>query len=197
MVMVKNRDAADDWCVYHFGGYHGASPAYQYATALNSDGTHTAPTTHWGGEPSAHPTTTIFSIGTHVGVNTSTEKYIAYCFHSTDMTRVSAWGGNNLADGYYVWTGFAPAFIMIKQNAGTGNWVIIDNKRNPYNNKTYSKTLYADVNDAEKTATSGLVVDFLANGYKMRGTNTNINGSADFYIAIAFAATPFKYANAQ
>jgi len=190
MVMIKNRDADDSWFVYHFGGWHGAGPAYNYATSLDTNSTHVGGSTHWN---STHPAATVFSIGTHVGVNTSSEKYIAYCFHSVpNMTRVSTYRGNQLADGFYVWTGFAPAFVMTKQNAGTGNWVMIDNKRSTYNPS--DEVLYADVNDVEASP-AGLDIDFLSNGYKMRGTHANINDY--FYIAIAFAATPFKYANAQ
>jgi hypothetical protein len=39
--------------------------------------------------------------------------------------------------------------------------------------------------------------DFLSNGFKVRDPNTFDNGSGNTIIYMAFAETPFKYANAD
>ena len=36
-------------------------------------------------------------------------------------------------NGTFVYTGFKPAFVMVKKTSGTGNWEIMDNKRDTYN----------------------------------------------------------------
>ena len=79
---------------------------------------------------------------------------------------------------------------MIKCFSTSGNgWTIHDNKRLPLNGSSTETTLYADSSQAEQTS-GGNLIDFLSNGFKLRGTNTNLNGSRT-YIYMAFAEHPF------
>ena len=39
-------------------------------------------------------------------------------------------------------------------------------------------------------------IDFLTNGFKIRSSNTGINGNGNDYVYVAFAHNPFKYATA-
>jgi hypothetical protein len=81
---------------------------------------------------------------------------------------------------------------MIKRTGSTGNWVIRDAARNPYN--PVNLELYANGTDADYTEDPGL--DFTANGFKLRDTAGAINAS-DSYIYLAFADQPFNLARAR
>lgn len=117
--------------------------------------------------------------------------YIMYAWHS--VAGYSAFGsytGNGSTDGPFVFTGFKPAWVMIKRYDTSGyHWMIYDNERNTYN--PIDKKLYA--NDSTNTVTaSDLDIDFLSNGFKVRGNSLGLNSTGSFIYA-AFAEMPFRY----
>ena len=139
------------------------------------------------------PTSTVFTVNTGGSVNASSENYIAYCF--TDIEGYSKHGsyvGNGNADGTFVYTGFRPAWIMIKNISGTGGWEIHDNKRVGYN--PADETLDANTSSAEATGNN---LDILSNGFKVRHTYGTANTSGSTYVYLAFADQPFKFSNAR
>jgi hypothetical protein len=139
------------------------------------------------------PTSTIFNIGTGGLVN-DTENYIAYCFHSVDgFSKFGSYTGNGSTDGPFVYTGFRPAFVMVKKTNNTQSWSMMDNKRTANYNDVDGR-LFANLTNAEAT---GAACDFLSNGFKLRGTQSSSNGSGDSYIYMAFAENPFKTARAR
>jgi hypothetical protein len=132
--------------------------------------------------------------GNEVGINGAT--YIAYCFNSVEgYSKFGSYTGNGSADGPFVYTGFRPAFVMIKRTDSTANWHIKDTERDPYN--FMERYLNANDSAAEGSGVSSLYVDYLSNGFKLRGTSTTITQVAAHYIYMAFAENPFKYANAR
>ena len=137
------------------------------------------------------PTSTVFSmVNNYMPVNQPT---ISYCFHSVEgYSKIGKYTGNGNADGTFVFTGFKPAWVMIKRTNGTGSWNIADSKRSP--NNVVAEQVQANLNNAESTAFS---FDFLSNGFKARTTDAARNGDGDTYIYMAFAEAPFKYANAR
>jgi hypothetical protein len=109
------------------------------------------------------------------------------------FSKIGFYEGNNSADGPFVYTGFRPAWIMIKYIDGDGeSWWVQDNKRDPYNVSNHP--LFMNLTAVE-SATGG--IDFLSNGFKFRATNGGINANTDTYMYMAFAEYPFKYANAR
>ena len=74
-------------------------------------------------------------------------------------------------------------------------WIILDNKRDPYNEDSGAR-LKPDSATVE-TSGSSYAVDFLANGFKLRSSYNTVNKQGDNFIYLAFAETPFKYANAR
>ncbi len=115
--------------------------------------------------------------------------YVAYLFAAKEgFSDFGIYTGNGSADGPFVYTGFKPRFIMFKRTNSTANWRIMDSARSTYNPATH--LLFPSVSTAETTTDS---VDFLANGFKLRSTSTNINGGSNQYIYAAFADVPFKY----
>jgi len=193
MVIIKNRDASDAWIVYHTGLNTGTAIYY---IVLN---TTAGPTTSGGANDGTfnyvHPSATVFTIGTLDKVNTNTEDYIAYCFHSVDgYSKVGLYEGNNDDDGPFVYTGFRPSFLMIKDMDAVGEWNMLDSARDTYNAESDRKYLYAEAGSAEYDRTYD--IDFLSNGFKVNDDQNDIN-AAQTYIYIAFAETPFKYSNAR
>jgi hypothetical protein len=197
MILVKARSGSSDWGVYHTSigptGY----------LVLNTTAGTATNSTVWN---NTSPTSTVFSVGTAVGVNYSnTSTYVAYCW--TDIPGYSAFGsytGNGAADGPFVYTGFRPKYVMVKIYAGTSaatlHWIVTDSGRDTYNTTQYRLAASANYveNDATYIGTTAQNnIDFLSNGFKMRTANGNTNESASTYIYAAFAEAPFKYALAR
>ena len=187
MVIVKRRDSTSDWVVYHTG-----LPSASYRIYLNYDlaqDSGAAASATWN---DTDPTSTVFSIGTNVHVNVNTATYIAYCFHSVEgFSKFGSYTGNGSADGPFVYTGFRPAFVMIKRTDSANYWMILDDKRNTYNPEKAG--LYPNLSDAESNFGNGTGIDFLSNGFKHKDNSASTNASGGTYIYMAFAETPFKY----
>jgi hypothetical protein len=182
MVIIKNR-SGDGWVTY--------SKAVGNTKALFLNSTSAASTGVYFFNNTS-PTDDVFSLGYW---HTDNVNNIAYCFHSVDgYSKVGSYTGNGSSDGTFVHTGFKPAYVMIKRATANENWGLYDNKRNG-NNPT-GQRLLADTSGAETTYEK---LDFVSNGIKVRGTsgNTNVNGTGDTYIYIAFAEHPFKYSTAK
>ena len=101
------------------------------------------------------------------------------------------------ADGPYIYTGFRPAFIIIKKVDGT-EWIMTDNTRTGNEYNYVDNTMRPDHNGAEAGASTYNKIDFLSNGFKIRDGGSGINwGTGIVHTYIAFAETPFKYSNAR
>jgi len=132
------------------------------------------------------PTSTTWQMKSGQAGNTSSTK-IAYCFHSVQgYSKFGNYTGNGNVNGTFVYTGFKPAWVIVKKTSATNNWVMMDNKRDPFNMMT--KYLLANDNTAEGT---GLNFDFLSNGFKLKSNSGGTNTSGATYIYMAFAENPF------
>jgi hypothetical protein len=189
MIIVKNRGGVYSWLVYH--NFMSTSlPATWYMSLNQTNGASNGANV-WVNVP----TSTVFTVsGSFPEVNGSTNTYVAYCFAEIEgYSKFGSYLGNNSTNGTFVYTGFKPKYILIKCSTATTNWVLynsIVNAGNPVVNE-----LFANLNNAENSVTSGDEIDFLSNGFKLRSTNAAIN-AAQTYIYAAFAETPFKYATA-
>jgi len=204
MMIIKNRDAADAWAVYH--SENTAAPATDYLV-LNTTAATADAATYWA---DTAPTSSVFTVHDAHNVNADGEKYVAYVFASiSGYSKFGRYKGNANDNGAYVYLGFKPAWIMIKSSSSTGDftsWVIYDNKRTPFNDNTgdTSNPLYANNAAPEGERGNGTTdisgnanaIDFLSNGFKLRDNADEIN-SAETYIYMAFADQPIKYANAE
>jgi hypothetical protein len=135
------------------------------------------------------PTSSVFS---NVPFTGGTNQ-VAYCFHSVEgFSKFGTYTGNGSDDGPFIYTGFRPAFVIMKRTDNTGFWIMHDSKRDPYN--VADNYLFANDIDAESSYDN---LDFLSNGFKLRLATYNPNVSSGTYIYMAFAEMPFKYANAR
>ena len=134
------------------------------------------------------PNSTTFGIGDYTGVNVNGNKHIAYCFAEVKgFSKFGSYTGNGNADGTFVYTGFKPAWIMVKGSSFAGdNWNIRDNQRTPIN--PANKNLLANDSRAEEPY---YATDLLSNGFKARTSEAGHNSSGQTYIYMAFAENPF------
>jgi len=184
MYIVKNRDAAQEWSCYHQ-----SLGATKYLDLNDTDGETTF--NLW---QDTAPTSLVFTVVNHARVNSSGNKYIAYCFaEKKGFSKFSSYTGNGSSDGTFVYTGFKPAFVIIK-NSSTGgtHWRLTDSTRYP-DNLTNTTELYPSSSAAETT--NEPTFDFLSNGFKLRGDTVYKNGSGDTYIYMAFAENPLVGTN--
>ncbi len=184
-VMIKSRsnNTGDGFAVYHA---HMTSAGYYLR--LHANNAEAAAATVWN---STAPTSSVVSIGTATGVNTNTYTYLMYCWHSIEgYSKFGRYFGNGSSDGPMVYTGFKPAWVMIKRRDSTSGayWSIQDNTRVSINPK--SKPLLADTTDPE-SGLSAATMDFYANGFKIRNTLGSNNTSGGTYLYMAFAEHPF------
>lgn len=125
--------------------------------------------------------------------------YVMYCFAPVEgYSAFGSYVGNGSAtDGPFVYTGFRPRWILVKNSSNSAgyNWFILDGKRSPYNK--VNDALLPNRSDSEDADNSGYEMDFLSNGFRVTSTNSVSNGSGDTYIYAAFSENPFKYARAR
>ena len=179
MMIVKRRDASASWFVYHVANGNGNVMKLDNTEAVS------AYAEYWN---STTPTSSVFSLGTAATANVNNGTFICYLFgNKQGVSKMGSYVGNGNANGTFVYTGFKPAWFMLKQTNATDNWHIFDNKRDPFN--MMEKNLRADLSNAEFD--SGVDIDFVSNGVKLRNTDDNGNGSGDTYIYMAFAENPF------
>ena len=187
MIIVKRLETADNWEVYHESLGNGT------AIRLNLSDASFSTSGRWN---NTSPTSSVFSLGTATVINASGEDLIAYCFaEKKGFSKFGSYTGNGNNDGAFIYTGFKPAWVMIKRTNTSGEgWHIYDNKRNTFNLVT--QILYANTNGAEGTGSAGGdVIDMLSQGFKCRGTHGAINGSGNTYIYMAFAESPLVGTN--
>ena len=185
MMIVKKYNTTGDWYVYHKdmpsgNGYH---------LRLNANSAQ-ASGTEWN---STDPTSTVFSLGANSNVNASGATFIAYVFAPIKgYSKFGSYTGNGNADGTFVYTGFRPAWILIKRTNGTLNWMLYDSKRTGIN----QENAYLEPNT---TAAEALTVDIdiLSNGFKIRDTATSVNGTPDPYAYAACAEFPLVSSNSK
>jgi len=125
---------------------------------------------------------------TYEGQNSSSATYIAYCFaEKKGFSKFGSYTGNGNADGTFVYTGFKPAWVMIKNTTSATSWLMKDNKRTSSGFNPIDKRMFANETSAESTAED---IDFVSNGFKMRTSGANPNVSGGSFIYMAFADEP-------
>tara|TARA_Y100000589_G_scaffold326868_1_gene367520 strand:+ start:1429 stop:4260 length:2832 start_codon:yes stop_codon:yes gene_type:complete len=170
--------------------YHHKISTTPYSSGLfliNSNSAFTS-SNIWG---SAKPTSTLWT-GLVGSLFSAGQPYIFYSFRGIEgFSKFGSYTGNGSADGSFIYTGFRPAWLMIKRTNSAANWYIIDTKRDPIN-PTGQHNLNADTTSAESSNAGLASLDILSNGFKNRqGAGTGINDSGSTYIYMAFAEHPF------
>ena len=180
-ILIKDLDNARDWAVYHASNTGSSGNANEERLKLNSSTTTTTYAPYWNGTT---PTSTVFSIGTEGNVNTSGQRYIAYCWTpKSGYSKFGSYTGTG-ATGNTVTVGFQPDFVMVKSTNQAEPWFILDSVRdtsNPRDNR-----LMADSSAAEDDG-SVHTINFNSTSFTLNGTTGNgTNGNGHKYIYAAF-----------
>ena len=182
MIIGKNRTSAYHWQIGH------SSIGWTNQLRFNTGASFAS--TQWN---NTAPTSSVFSVPADYDINKDAgNNSIAYCFaEKKGFSKFGSYTGNGSTDGPFVYTGFKPAWILCKVSSGTTNdWTLLDNKRDSFN--VAGKRLYPNTSGVESETARA---DFTANGFKLRGDGTDMNGSGYTYIYMAFAENPLVGTN--
>ena len=179
MIIFKRRVGDGNWSTYH------QATGNTKALSLN---TAAAPDTSAGYFNNTTPTSSVFSVANSGDTNSNGNPMIAYCFaEKQGYSKFGSYTGNGNANGTFVYTGFKPAYVMLKRTDTAGErWNIKDNKRDGYNQT--DPVLTADSSGVEYDDAQ---MDLLSNGFKIRTSAVSTNASGGTYIYMAFAENPF------
>jgi len=178
LFFIKRRDSANDWRT-------GSSALTNFVKHINLNTT-AAESDLAAAFNSTGPTTSVFSVGTSPSTNASSGTYIAYCFSSIKgYSKIGKYTGNDNTEGSMIFTGFKPAWVMVKSTTSTDHWRMHDNKRI---SSSGTAPLYPHLTNVEPSANFSL--DLLSNGFKWRNQDGDANGSHTYFY-MAFAESPF------
>jgi len=147
------------------------------------------------------PTSSVFTVGTADTLNGDGDTCIAYLFANVEgYSKVGVYYGNGNKEGPIVYTGFRPAWVLVKNTEAAAYWNLHDSVRDTYN--PVNTVIYPNTNDDEEAYAIGTDAstnkNFFANGFQIYSTHDpEMNANNEKYIYIAFADRPFKYANTR
>tara|TARA_B100001996_G_C18621987_1_gene578096 strand:+ start:141 stop:1229 length:1089 start_codon:yes stop_codon:yes gene_type:complete len=184
----------------HFGSDQGNWIVYHHKTAtdpetdcllLNTTGALVDSTGHMN---DTAPTSSVFNINTNVDVNEDADTYLAYCFaEKQGYSKFGNFVGNGNTHGPFIYTGFKPAYLIIKCTSAVKDWLLIDNVLHPTNTASVLRLKANDTNATDNSADN--CIDFLSNGFKVRSTSSSFNADGETWVYIAFAENPFVTSN--
>ena len=185
-IIIKRRNAVEDWCVFH------SALGNTRALQLNTTGAASTSSAFWN---NTSPTSSVFTVSSNTTNNGNGSTYVFYAW--TSIAGYSAFGsytGNGSAtDGPFVYTGMRPRWVLIKSSSASGwDWHLRDTARDSYN--PVQQRLFPNTSSAESANDP---IDVLSNGFKLRTSVGDLNGSGTTYIYAAFAEHPFQSSRAR
>jgi len=184
LMWVKNRADETQHNIYHHKNTSNPETEILYVNLPNGTSDDNG---FWN---DTAPTSSVFTVGGDNGTNGSSDNMISYLWtEKQGFSKFGSYTGNGNADGAFIYTGFRPAWVMIKGTAADLSWTIYDNKRGYNPDNAY---LLGDANDAEA---SDKDIDILSNGFKPRTSNSAVGTDGNTYLYMAFAEAPFVNSN--
>ena len=175
-IWVKRLDSSAGWCCYFENDGAG------YYQRLNDASNRAADNNIWNGTA---PTTSVFSVGTDTDVNGNNATYVAYCFAPVQgYCRIGRYRGNTSSNGAFIYTGFRPQTIIIKEQSSSKNWFLWQDVRLGYNGG--NRATSPNLSNSEQTSDH---CDLLSNGFKFRDSDTNFNAAGNEYNYMAWGQT--------
>jgi len=184
---IKNREKVESWHSYHTT--QGATKSAE----TNGTGAYSSSATIWN---NTEPTSSVFTVGNNGNINETNSGIVVYLWSGIKgFSKFGKYEGNNNADGPYVFTGFRPAWVMIKRAGGANGWFLSDTKRVGYNGVATNSAAVGNPElspNLDRTEAEGNTnwVDIYSNGFKPRITGNDTNGGSETYVYMAFAHQP-------
>ena len=180
-IIYKRRNSTSGWVVWH-------KSIGTNILELNETGAAQGGSSYINGTV---PTSSVFSIGTSGDINADGGTYVAYCFNDVQgYSKFGSYTGNGTDNnGTFVYTGFKPAWLMVKRTDSTSDWSMYDIKREAANPQ-YEFDLQLEANDNAAEGSDGQL-GMYSNGFKLRSSDAFLNASGGTYIYMAFAEQPF------
>ena len=188
-VMIKSLGATKDWGVYNKGMNKNVDPE-DYGLELNDSAMQENSDSYWN---DTVPDSVNLTLGNGDKTNYSSGTMVAYCFaEKTGYSKFGTFVGTGSTWGPFIYTGFRPAFVMMKcaTRSGTDDWRLFDDKRLGYN--VDNNSLSPNTTAAERTTDE---IDLCSNGFKLRASATDVNANNDGLIYAAFAEFPLVSSN--
>jgi len=192
LIITKGLSSGYNWFVYNHKS--GATKAL----ILNSSGTESSYSTTYN---NTEPTTSVFTVGTATATNGTGVNYKHYIFSEIEgYSKVGIYEGNNSStDNAFVFTGFLPSFLLIKNADAAEDWTIRDIEHSGYHTGSRFNPVNIGLQPSTSTNYTGgnsFSIDLLSNGFKVRSNNADV-GASNTYVYLAFASNPFKFNNAR
>ena len=178
--VVKRRDSTSSWNMGCSLGFWGGTSNYMLLNATNAN---EQVTNIWGDSP---PNSTTIRVKNDAELNASGGTYVAYVFaNKQGFQKSGSYKGNGNANGTFVYTGFKPAWVMVKRNDAANSWLVMDNQRG-----INGATPRAYIHETDADGSAGDYIDFLGNGFKIRTSAASMNANNGVYFYVAFAENP-------
>ena len=180
MTIIKSMTAGEDWIIPPLND----PTKYVVLNSTGVGGNGVGPFNNTAA------TSSVFSVGTWGTTNGNSQTLMAYCFAEvTGYSKIGSYVGNGNANGTFVYTGFKPAFVLIKNADFASNWNNFTGKIPGYNQ--INDILQPNLNSAENGT---FAFDMLSNGFKHRSGDV-MDRNGDTHIYMAFAEAPLVGTN--
>ena len=191
LVIIKNRDDTQ-------GSVVNINLTSKYRVNFNADAANYGDFTYYNG---TYTSDNIVFNNAHSAWNGNTDKMVAYVFHSVaGYSKLDTYTGLNASsNNTFIYTGFRPKFILLKNVSAAADWIIRDELHSGYytDGRGNSVNIGHEPNeDNALTGGSNAAIDFVSNGFKIRGNDTR-TGASNTYFYLAIADNPLKFNNAR
>jgi hypothetical protein len=179
LVITKRRSAAGaSWAVW------ATSLSADESLALNTTDSKTAVFSvgFWG---STYPTSSVFTVGSNINTNSTSQTYIAHLFATCPgVSKVGSYTGTGALQTINCGFTTGARFILIKRTDSSGAWYVWDSARGI----SSGTDPYSNINDSAAETTGTNYVDTVSTGFQVTAAATaDINASGATYIFLAIA----------
>lgn len=175
LLIIKSRTTTDFWPVYYGDNTK--------SLGLSSPALPASGVTRWN---STSPTSSVFSLGADVDVNSNNLTYIAYMFATlAGVSKVGTYVGTGAA--LQIDCGFTAGarFVLVKRiSGGTGGWIVHDTARGIIS----GNDPYIFLNSTTTETTTADWIDPYSAGFELSNdasSTINVNGSSYIYFSVA------------
>ena len=192
VIVQKALGVSANWVTGGYGLSWNGYLMWNLTSAFNDSGDASSGTGRFFKAGGTEPTSSVFYTNSSALVGSPTDM-IAYCF--TDIkgySQFSNYTGNGDTSGPFVYCGFKPAWILIKDANNVNEWNMFDAVRSGNPTRNVADTvLWTNTTNTESEVGTNYKIDIVSNGFKVRTSNARVNTNGQQYIYMAFATNPF------